>query len=512
MKLIVCLFLALGIFKSNKVFCQEVIPGEIKRVINLTAKNKNELLKAAKYYQQKKEDSLKLKAMYFLLKNMDIHHSENYYWADAENKRIDFNELNYLDFSTATKAFDSLKKSKGNLHPVIHIYKDIDTITAQFLVNNIENAFKVWKLPIAAKIKFDDFCEYLLPYRISVEPLQDWRKTYQQKFKWFYDSVKNNQVVNVVSFLMKDINRWFTCTWNMEKRTEPLPRLGANQVLLRKKGLCEDAADLAVWALRSQGICASTDLIPYWATSSGGHTLNYIQTENNEKKHFDILFKELDEFKLIREPGKVFRQTFSKQKNALASLTDTNSIPKCILRQKNIIDVTTEYWKTTNVVVDLFDNKDNPPKIVFAYTLNYSQWKPTWWSKTENGKATFTNMCKGVVYLPAYYKDGKISYAGNPIAVGYNHTQILNADTINRRSVVIKNREHYLNILPNTKYRLFFWNNKWSFVGTYITKEKEDALKFNKVPKNALFVLIPEKSKRKERPFIITDDERQVYF
>ena len=29
-------------------------------------------------------------------------------------------------------------------------------------------------------IKFEDFCEYILPYRVAFEPLSEWRETYAE--------------------------------------------------------------------------------------------------------------------------------------------------------------------------------------------------------------------------------------------------------------------------------------------------------------------------------------------
>ena len=50
--------------------------------------------------------------------------------------------------------------------------KDIEVVDSAFLVEHIEWAFKVWKeQPWGGNVTFDDFCEYILPYRIGDEPL-----------------------------------------------------------------------------------------------------------------------------------------------------------------------------------------------------------------------------------------------------------------------------------------------------------------------------------------------------
>jgi hypothetical protein len=485
----------------------------VQKVIAKSAKNQQELKKAMNWYKPKSADSLKFKAMSFLIENMDIHYSVNYYWADSTGKKVTFDELKYESFITSIHAFDSLKQQYGKLHPVPVRYYDIDTITSNYLVNNIEQAFKVWLSPIAKNISFEDFCEYILPYRISIEPLQDWRGQYEKRFAWLYDSVRNFQPTNMISFLIKDINKWFTCIYELEKRNEPLPRLGSLQVLQRKKGYCEDVADLSVFALRSQGICASTDLIPYWATSSGTHMLNSAKDNTNQSVHFDVLFKDGNMKQLIREPGKVFRQTFSKQKNALPAIIDTSKIPLGVLRNHNIIDVTKEYWKTDSFSVALRGIPNDSLKTVYACVLNYQNWQPIWWSrKIEKGRVQFTDMCKGVVYLPMYHIKNKLGPAGYPVALGYNHTVVLKPDTTAKRTITIEEQEQYLKLQTGKKYKLFYWDGKWRQLGIQTAVENIKTLAFENVPSNALLMLIPEYSKRKERPFIITEENRRVWF
>lgn len=508
--ILIFFLLSCNILKANDSI---KIAKEVWQTINKSKSNKNELIKAAKYYKPSNQlDSLKHEAMNFLIKNMDIHYSQNYYWVDSEGNKIDFNENQYASFQQAIAGLDSIKLIKGKISPKTIIYHDVDTITANYLVNNVEQAFKYWNSPIRGQLSFTDFCEYILPYRVNVEPLQNWRNTYNEKFSWLYDSVLNYQPTNMIKFLMSDINKWFTCIYNFEKRKEPLSRLGSLQVLLRKKGYCEDAANVGIWALRSQGICATTDFIPYWATSTGGHTLNFVKNNNGEAIKFDILFKEEGSFKLIREPGKVIRETYSKQPNTLPTIVDTSLIPRGFLRMQNIIDVTNEYWKTATINIPLA-NKKSKDSIVFVSVLNGLSWKPVWWSnKIDSGKVKFENMTKGVVYLPFYYKKRKPIPAAYPYALGYNNELLLKPDTAFKRQIVLKNQEHYLLYQANKKYKLYYWDVKWQLLATKVAPQNCEQMVFDKVPLNALLILVPEHSKGKERPFIVTKEGRRVWF
>ena len=46
---------------------------------------------------------------------------------------------------------------------------DINIIDAEYLAENIDYAFRAWELPWAKDLSFEDFCQYLLPYKMGNE-------------------------------------------------------------------------------------------------------------------------------------------------------------------------------------------------------------------------------------------------------------------------------------------------------------------------------------------------------
>ena len=80
--------------------CQTKYPINVETVLQKTKTNRPELEKALNYFYKGK-DLLKIKAINFLIANMDIHTSYNYYWADSLGKRISFNELDFPDFDSS---------------------------------------------------------------------------------------------------------------------------------------------------------------------------------------------------------------------------------------------------------------------------------------------------------------------------------------------------------------------------------------------------------------------------
>jgi hypothetical protein len=485
-------------------------PDNVMRVLKESGKNRSQLEKAIDYFR-KSADPQKLQAIYFLVANMDTHYSADYYWSDGKGRPIHFSELEYPDFPAAVKAFEEIKRRTPQLHPQAVQYRDIDTITAAFLIEDVEQAFAVRSGGSSANIPFHDFCEYILPYRVSVEPLQDWRAKYRQQFSWIRDSLKGRSAEDGYRCVANTIKKWFTNTYDIVERKEPLPRLGALQLLHRKKGPCEDIADLVSFALRSQGILTTNDMVTFWATSSGSHFFNTIWNDSMKPVRFDISSSNIRFTTFDREPAKVIRSTYTPQNATLAAILRKEEIPEGFLRSRDYIDVTQEYWPTSDVHCRLFPATAKPD-IVYACVLNEGHWKPTWWGRVRGDSTVFTNLSRGAAFLPAVYRNGRIIPAGYVTLSGYNNSRVLVPDTIHRRTIVLEEQEKYLAFQPGKKYRLYYWNNSWRPVGQLTAQKNGKNLVFPHVPDNALLLLVPEYSQHKERPFVINGDGKRVWW
>jgi hypothetical protein len=500
------LFLLLPISLLSQAQSSGAWPAEVQAVLAKAGDNRQELEKAIHHYQAA-GDPQKLKAVYFLIASMDIHFTEDYYWEDRNGKKIAYDELQYPDINAALRAFEDIRKKNPGLHPHPYLLNDAQGVSAEFLIHNVDKAFDEWKHSAVRDISFQDFCEYILPYRISVEPLQDWRKAYEEHYAFANKKVGTEGLPATVSGVVADQKSWFTNTWySQDTRKDPLPRLGAMQLLFRKKGPCEDIADMEVFALRSQGIPATINIVPYWATSSGSHFLNTAFDGKKNPVHFDASggAPKVDT-RFAREPGKVISITWSRQSGTLASQLDPQHIPPGFLRLANYIDVTSNYWETTDVQCSLFPATSSS-SVAFAAVFNGMKWRPVWWGKVRDGAVTFGNMCKGAVFLPMYYSNGHLKPAGYPIAIGYHHQLVLMPDLHDKKTITVTQEEKHLLFRPGRKYQLYYWNNEWRSLGAKVPAPGSSSVQFDNVPAHALLLLLPEYSEGKERPFMILDD------
>lgn len=489
-------------------FAKAQYPVAIESVLQKAGINKSELVKALQY-STKTGDSLKIKAMQFLIANMDIHFSSDYYWEDSSGKKIVFNEFDFPDYSQAQTALINLKEKTLGIKQKPIITNDIEAISSDYLIENLENAFSAWKNSSLKTTSFNDFCEYILPYRISIEPLQEWRLTYAEKFNWINKDLSTKDFQTVLMYVKDDFDSWFTNTWK-EKRDELLPRLGSKHLLFRKQGACADIANLSAFALRSQGIAAAVNIIPYWATATEGHFTNTFFDQNNQIIHCDYGTRDFRN-NLPREPAKVLRITYSKNPSSLASFENQNNIPKGFLQKQNYIDVTPEYWKTTNVICPLFPNP-NMPSVVYATTFNGLAWKPFWWSLNKNNQAEFSSLCIGTVIIPQYYINGKLSSAGYPVIINENKTRVLEPSLKHTDEIIIAEKDRYLKFKPGITYKLFYWDSEWKILGSQSVNNPITEMKFENVPKNALLLLLASDSKGLERPFTIDDKNERTWY
>jgi len=134
-------------------------PETIEEVLQKSGNNRKELEAVLKHYGNDPADSLKLRAAEFLIVNMPGKYAEYY---DAPWNDVATVYLRWTSSSDQQMVLDTYHLGKTV------IKEDIKHITAAYLLNNIELAFKVWQETSWGKdISFEAFCEEILPYRIG---------------------------------------------------------------------------------------------------------------------------------------------------------------------------------------------------------------------------------------------------------------------------------------------------------------------------------------------------------
>jgi len=492
------------------------IPKDVLAVLDSAKGNKGELLKVLDNYQEPK-DSLKLKAAYFLISNMAEHAYSKAKLVDSLDNYIDFNILDYPDYTIMVAAWDSIENIKGEIdYKRDTLITDLSSITANFLIENIDLAFNVNKYEWNNQLNFNEFCEYILPYRGSSEPLENWRESLFKKYSWVLDSIKDkSDPVEAAILLNNEIKSWYSFDSRFYRHPTDL---GFAEMLDVKMGRCEDMTNLAIYALRSQGIPVMSDYTPYWPNTGNNHAWNAVIDKNNKVVIFMGGGANPYEYKLGNKKSKVYRKTFASQKNSLYSIKQKWEKVPPYLSFSNYTDVTKDYIEVADIKLQL--TKEKPDSVNFAYicVFNSGEWKAIHWSKITKGKkVNFTDMGNDIAYLPAYYKNKEIIPAGNQFIFSKDNKIIeLKADTINTQLIKLYSTTKKYTIhatdeirkasfKPNTFYELFYWDDKWISLGKKKSINNK-FIQFKNVPTNTLFWLVQENSNKEERIFYYDGD------
>jgi hypothetical protein len=143
-------------------------------------------------------------------------------------------------------------------------YADLIQIKSEVLLDNIDYAYKASEEFAWAKgLPEDIFLNYVLPYRNSQEPIENFRPYFFEKL---YPLVKDLNSVTGAAIL---VNRWVA----ERVKYKPTQRedQGPFETLKGGYGRCEELVILYNDALRSIGIPARNSWTPYWATQDDNH-------------------------------------------------------------------------------------------------------------------------------------------------------------------------------------------------------------------------------------------------
>ncbi len=500
------------------------IPKDVQIALDSAKQNKKELLKVISHYRKNPKDSLKLRAAYFLIANMPGHSYVKTKLVDTSGNVVDFNILDYPDYNAMRNARDSLKKKIGEFDwKRDTIIYDLYAITSDYLIKNIDLAFEAWNYPWSKILNFKEFCEYVLPYRGSNEPLENWREYFMKKYKPVVDSIKNcKDPSKVAAIINNDLKKWFKFDARYYFHPEDQ---GLSSMLKYKMGRCEDMTNLAIYAMRSIGVPVMSDYVPYWPNTGNNHAWNATLDANKKVVIFMGAEDNPGEYKLHNKKAKVYRKTFAHQKNALVHIAPSYEKIPAWLGFDRYIDVTKDYTPVTDVNIKLTETK--PDSVNFAYlsVFNDAEWRAIHWGKiTDDTSATFTDMGKDIVYMPTYYtQKSKLIPAGYPFLLDTlnnihyfipdtNNLITLTAYSTTRRSIY-KTTDKISKATFNAgkEYTLYYWNKEWKEIGKQ-TARKDKPLVFKKVPANALYWLVEKDGRKEERIFSLDKNGNQLWW
>lgn len=389
---------------------------QVAVALRLAGDNRSELERVLRYFE-KTGDKEKIAASRFLIGNMPGHKSMRgayeEYWDEADRT------LSASDGSLSI--LDSLEALKEKYDGRIYYDFDLNYISADYLIHDIETAFDQWRNGEWARhLTFDEFCEWLLPYTCSDnQPLINWRESLSGSARSYIDHLNecDEYIGNPRAAIMRVNNKLIPMIkkqkWIHSGHGYPIYD---PSVFVKLPGAsCNEYMTNGMLVMRSKGIPVGMDYTPQFADRLYGHYWNVYPNLRGRKTMFTSFGV---------NPGyphfcnvvfaKVIRQTYSANEGYLKLLRRHNGdIPK-MYDSPFFKDVTDEYQETSEVCVELMKSAKLSSRDVFICVFGNDDWKPISWGRAKFGKAKFLNMGRRAMYLVKGYVGGSLEPVSCP--------------------------------------------------------------------------------------------------
>lgn len=366
----------------------------LEEALILAGDNRLELQKALDYFSENPDDYLKLKACEYLIANMPGHYGYTGTMLTKFRKEID---SLYSGEPFLCQVLQSVYCHNEFLYHTLRCEEDIRIIKGDFLVRHVEKSFDKWKrLPWLRNLSLNEFCDYILPYRVENEQLSDILRLLDTS--WLnqeacllatsnYDDIYHfpHAVAKVLPPAYRSWVPYLPSPLNSEYTME-----------------CYERSLLFLYSYRSVGIPCVLDAVPYWGNINGSHYWAMV---------IDPFFPErFPEEMAFRKIPKVYRMSYRHEEK---------SVWKNIVKGADFFegsfwqDVTERYISTESVEIKI-PRKFRDCEAIYLCVFNQGDWKPVDGEFLHGGKVHFDKLGYDIVYLPVCYKNDKQLPIGKP--------------------------------------------------------------------------------------------------
>lgn len=462
-------------------------PEDVATALTLADKNGKTLKEVLDIYN--KEDKRKYEAACFLITNMPYHNADadviipdeycSFFKEENNEYQSWLKKMNIEDIpKNMIIGYDSIRNKyaesfKSLPSPSIGKYcNDIHTISGQSLKKHIDACFKEWdKNPLLRNLSFDDFKEFILPYRTANEQLTLSREQMKQLFGEKFAATNIYSSIERFKIYVEKM-RW------LNNHVKNNTHLGVYDLLLPK--FTKDCFNITTWTcniFRTSGIPVTLEYTPqyrdrnrkhFWCASpdSNGITVPYTVPDNNLMEDWSTA---------LRYAGKVYRLSFGVNKKSPSYTITEEFIPKS-LNSVLIHDVTWRYHQTVTLKITSENKKPILNHIAYLCFWNGDYLEPVGWGRVQNNIAIFEHVPINTVFIPIYYNNETPHLLNKPFVILGDEQSIDIPRPFTRKE---KYKEYVIDS-----------NNQWKR-GLFYNSIEPD--KFNKRINMILFRKYPEK-------------------
>ena len=377
--------------------------------LEYAGENRMELKKVLCHYE---DDTLKFRAAKFLIENMPYHFSVMETMVSPEGKEY-YPDITRYDGKEFVKRHCDSLFAVGYRVRKQHVF-DIHTLTADYLISQIDLAFEAWRKPWSKGVSFDDFCRYILPYRVENERLTSLRKELKDKYLPLLDSAGVMTVKDACRVMNGQLRKdlLYLRTGNPLKAT-------IEQTYHSGIGTCDDLSNYAVHAMRSVGI-PITRKQTQWTRNASSHFWVSVLHEdgffdyNPGEVVNDSFPYELANQPFLR-PAKIYRREYLAESVFSADCDDGYVT---YLKNPLFRDATEEQLAPVYTLrVPLSENASvEVGRQLYLCSFNEGHWEPLALGLHEGGTAVFPKVAGRNFFIVAEYRNGRLRFLTFPFA------------------------------------------------------------------------------------------------
>lgn len=415
---------------------------QLQEALRFAGDNRSQFEKVLAYYA---DDSLRLAAARFLIANMPGHYS----FSPEDTACVTSYSHQVRDLCERMRGQEAgvIRDSINACASRCGITKlnkafDCSFLTADYLIRNIDEAFRSWKQGRWARnLSFEEFCEFLLPYKVEeLQLTDDWRTRLHG-----FQCQRLDQLDWCDQYCRSPLAAAKIVNANLFEYMHP--DHAANVEFMHMKiedavcmpfGTCDFYVMVATVVMRSQGIPVARDFTPHWAYRNIGHSWNVVLTSEGKEVPFTgVCTQPGEEHKPDEKMPKTYRCTYAANQELQRLNRKEKYVPR-LFRNVFIKDVSSHYMKCRDVTLSVKTKHSS-----YAYLTVYDQngWAPVAVAEIKHGKARFRDMGCNVLYLPVSYKaDGTEEILGSPFVLESDGTMRLLNETNKQQNITVRRK------------------------------------------------------------------------
>ena len=266
--------------------------------------------------------------------------------------------------------------------------EDLTVVSEEVFLDGLRDAYQARaEFPWAGQVSESDFLRYVLPMRVSQEPLEDWRGFFMEQLR---TRVASLQTLDEAAL---EVNRW--CGERVGFQQTQRRDQGPFETLSSGYGRCEEMMIVYIDACRSVGIPARQAWTPYWGFQDNNHAWAEV-LGNDGNWHYVGACEPSDRLddawfnQAVKRANLVFSVPFGLPESGTEEVYKLQDIPGA---RYAILDSTSFYRPSTVLTVNVVDLQGNPlPETsVYLSVFNFGALRPIAKGVTnEEGKWTIT--------------------------------------------------------------------------------------------------------------------------